>query len=150
MTRSLMPEAEALAAQLANGPTRAYAAMKKAVAAAESASGLEDYLREEARLQGETGANRAIIAKACSPSSKSGRPASRAHSGRNLFCRRPVLGRDIASRLWLADEAKMEAEQEENEMDGGAAAADLRRFDEACPKQRHRKARKIEIEQNPR
>jgi 2-(1,2-epoxy-1,2-dihydrophenyl)acetyl-CoA isomerase len=51
----LMAEAEALVAQLANGPTRAYAAMKKAVAAAESALSFEDYLCEEARLQGETG-----------------------------------------------------------------------------------------------
>ena len=50
---ALMPEAEALVSQLAKGPTRAYAAMKKAVAAAETAPSLEDYLREEARLQGE-------------------------------------------------------------------------------------------------
>jgi 2-(1,2-epoxy-1,2-dihydrophenyl)acetyl-CoA isomerase len=52
---ALMPEAEALVSQLAKGPTRAYAAMKKAVAAAESATCLEDYLCEEARLQGEAG-----------------------------------------------------------------------------------------------
>jgi 2-(1,2-epoxy-1,2-dihydrophenyl)acetyl-CoA isomerase len=52
---ALMAEAEALTAQLAQGPTRAFAAMKKAVAAAGAAASFEEYLREEARLQGETG-----------------------------------------------------------------------------------------------
>ena len=52
---ALMQEAEALAAQFAKGPARAFAAMKKAVAAAGIIASFEDYLREEARLQGETG-----------------------------------------------------------------------------------------------
>ena len=52
---ALMPEAEALVSQLAKGPTRAFAAMKKAVAWGESPTCLEDYLCEEARLQGEAG-----------------------------------------------------------------------------------------------
>src|SRR5262245_36556608 len=39
------------------------------------------------------------------------------------------------------DEAKIETEQEEDEMDDGAATADLRCFDKACPQQRHRHRR---------
>jgi hypothetical protein len=42
------------------------------------------------------------------------------------------------SSLWLADEAKIETEQEEDEMDDGAATADLRCCDKTCPQQRHR------------
>ena len=52
---ALAQEAEALASQLAKGPTRAFAAMKQAVAAAGTAASFEEYLREEARLQGEAG-----------------------------------------------------------------------------------------------
>ncbi|MGH6923707.1 MAG: enoyl-CoA hydratase-related protein [Propylenella sp.] len=50
----LMREAEALTQRLATGPTLAFAAIKKAVAAAEAAS-LDDYLATEAALQGEVG-----------------------------------------------------------------------------------------------
>lgn len=50
---ALLAEAEALATQLARGPTRAYAAIKAAVATAETAPSLESYLDVEARLQGE-------------------------------------------------------------------------------------------------
>ena len=35
--------------------------------------------------------------------------------------------------LWLPDEAKIETEQEEYEMDDGAPTADLRCFDKTCP-----------------
>ena len=37
------------------------------------------------------------------------------------------------STLWLPDEAKIETEQEEDQMDEGATPADLRRFDKICP-----------------
>jgi hypothetical protein len=57
---------------------------------------------------------------------------------------------DLASSLWLADEAKIETEQEEDEMDDGAATADLRCFDKTCPQKRHRNIGEIEIEQNAR
>jgi len=50
------------------------------------------------------------------------------------------------SSLWLPEEAKIETEQEEDEMDDGAAPADLRCFDETCPQQRHRNIGEIEIE----
>jgi hypothetical protein len=43
----------------------------------------------------------------------------------------------VDSRLWLPDEAKIETEQEEDEMDDGAATADLRCFDKTSPQQRH-------------
>ena len=56
----------------------------------------------------------------------------------------------IRSSLWLADEAKIETEQEEDEMDDGAATADLRCSDKTCPQQRHRNIGEIEIEQNAR
>jgi 2-(1,2-epoxy-1,2-dihydrophenyl)acetyl-CoA isomerase len=51
----LLDEAGAMAARLAKGPTRAFAAIKAAIAAAERSSSLEKYLVEEARLQGEMG-----------------------------------------------------------------------------------------------
>jgi hypothetical protein len=35
--------------------------------------------------------------------------------------------------LWLPDEAEIETEQEEDEMDDGATPADLRCFDKICP-----------------
>jgi hypothetical protein len=54
------------------------------------------------------------------------------------------------SSLWLSDEAKVEAEQEEDEMDDGAAKADLRCEDKTCPQQRHQNIGEIEIEQNAR
>ena len=44
----------------------------------------------------------------------------------------------------------MRQEQEEDEMDDGAATADLRCFDKTCPQQRHRNIGEIEIEQNAR
>jgi 2-(1,2-epoxy-1,2-dihydrophenyl)acetyl-CoA isomerase len=50
---ALLPEALALASRLAKGPTRAYAAIKAAVTAAESASTFEAYFKEETRIQGE-------------------------------------------------------------------------------------------------
>ena len=56
----------------------------------------------------------------------------------------------VVSRLLLPDETKIETEQEEDEMDDGAATADLRCFDETCPQQRHRYIGEIEIEQNAR
>jgi hypothetical protein len=56
----------------------------------------------------------------------------------------------VDSRLWLSDEAKIETEQEEDEMDDGTATADLRCFDKTCPQQRHRNVGEIEIKQNAR
>jgi hypothetical protein len=50
------------------------------------------------------------------------------------------------SSLWLPEETKIETEQEEDEMDDGAATADLRCFDKTCPQQRHRNIGEIEIE----
>ena len=55
-----------------------------------------------------------------------------------------------SSNLRFSDEAKIETEQEEDEMDDGAATADLRCFDKTCPQQRHRNIGEIEIEQNAR
>jgi 2-(1,2-epoxy-1,2-dihydrophenyl)acetyl-CoA isomerase len=52
---TLLPEAQSLASLLAKGPTRAYAAIKAAVAAAEATPNFESYLQEEAHLQGEMG-----------------------------------------------------------------------------------------------
>ncbi|MGA7324536.1 MAG: enoyl-CoA hydratase-related protein [Rhodomicrobium sp.] len=49
-------EAEALASQLAAGPTKAYAATKAAILAAKSATDFQTYLKEEARLQGKLAA----------------------------------------------------------------------------------------------
>lgn len=37
------------------------------------------------------------------------------------------------SNLWLPDEAKIDTEREEDEMDDGADTADLRCFDKTCP-----------------
>src|ERR1700730_9564453 len=54
------------------------------------------------------------------------------------------------SSLWLPDEAKIETEREEDEMDDGAATADLRCFDKTYPKERHRNICETEIEQNAR
>jgi hypothetical protein len=54
------------------------------------------------------------------------------------------------SSLWLPNEAKIETAREEDEMDDGAATADLRCFDKTCPEQRHRNIGEIEIEQNAR
>src|SRR6516165_3198248 len=50
--------------------------------------------------------------------------------------------------LWPPDEAKIETEHEEDEMDDGAASADLGCFDKTRPQQRHRNIGEIEIEQN--
>jgi hypothetical protein len=61
-----------------------------------------------------------------------------------------VHGMASVSSLWLPDEAKIETEQEEDEMDDGAATADLRCFDKTCPQQGHRNIGEIEIEQNAR
>ena len=55
-----------------------------------------------------------------------------------------------SSSLWLSDEAKIETEQEEDEMDDGAPAADLRCLDKTCPQQMHRNIGEIAIEQNAR
>jgi hypothetical protein len=52
--------------------------------------------------------------------------------------------------LWLPDEAKIETEQEEDEMDDGPSTADLWCFDKICSQQRHRNVGEIEIEQNAR
>src|SRR5262245_43237623 len=52
--------------------------------------------------------------------------------------------------LWLPDEAKIETKQEEDEMDDGAATADLRCFDKTCSQQRHRNIGEIRREQNSR
>jgi len=54
------------------------------------------------------------------------------------------------SGFWLRDKAEIETEQEEDEVDDGAATADLRSFDKARPQQRHRNIGEIEIEQNTR
>ena len=54
------------------------------------------------------------------------------------------------SSLWFPDKAKIETEQEEDEMDDGAATAELRCFDKTSPQQRHRDIGEIEIEQNAR
>src|SRR5215813_10480891 len=56
----------------------------------------------------------------------------------------------FVSSPWLPDEAKIETEQEEDEMYDGPATADLRCFDKTCPQQRHRNIGEIEIEQNAR
>jgi hypothetical protein len=55
----------------------------------------------------------------------------------------------IVSSLWLPREAKVETEQEEDEMDDRADAADPWCFDQTCSQQRHRNAGEIEIKQNP-
>jgi hypothetical protein len=55
---------------------------------------------------------------------------------------------DSVSSLWLTDEAKIETEREEDEMDDGATTADLRCFDKTCPQQGYRNIGEIEIEQN--
>ena len=52
------------------------------------------------------------------------------------------------SSLCLPGEAKIETQQEEDEMDDGAATANLRCFDKTCTQQRHRNIGEIEIEQN--
>ena len=54
----------------------------------------------------------------------------------------------FASGPWLSNKTKIEARQEEDEMDDGAATADLRRLDKTCAQQRHRNIGEIEIEQN--
>ena len=54
------------------------------------------------------------------------------------------------SSLCLRDEAKIETEQEEGQMDDGAATAGLRCFDKTCPQQRDRNISEIEIEQMAR
>jgi hypothetical protein len=51
-------------------------------------------------------------------------------------------------RLWPSYEAKIETEHEENEMDEGAASADLGCFDKTCPQQGQRNIGEKEIEQN--
>jgi hypothetical protein len=48
------------------------------------------------------------------------------------------------------DEAEIETEQEENEMDDGTATADLGCFDKTCSQKRHRNIGEIEIEQDAR
>ena len=48
--------------------------------------------------------------------------------------------------FWPSDEAKMETEHEEDEMDDGAASADLGCFDKTRPQQRYRNIGEIEIE----
>jgi hypothetical protein len=47
---------------------------------------------------------------------------------------------------------KLQTEQEKDQMDDGAATAELRCFDKTCPQQRHGNTGEIEIEieQNPR
>jgi len=52
---ALANEALTLSATLATGPTRAFAAIKSAIAKSGSASSFEHYLEYEARLQGQTG-----------------------------------------------------------------------------------------------
>jgi hypothetical protein len=58
----------------------------------------------------------------------------------------PAIG--FALNLWPPDEAKIEAEHEEDEMNDRAASADLGCFDKTCPQQRHGNIGEIEIEQN--
>ncbi|MFQ5622003.1 MAG: enoyl-CoA hydratase-related protein [Paracoccaceae bacterium] len=53
---ALEREAKKLLARLVAGPTRAYAGIKAAIAAAEEGNGFEAYLAAEARLQGAAGA----------------------------------------------------------------------------------------------
>jgi hypothetical protein len=50
----------------------------------------------------------------------------------------------------LPDEAEIDTEQEENEMDDGTATADLGCCDKTCPQERHRNIGEIEIELDPR
>jgi hypothetical protein len=60
-----------------------------------------------------------------------------------------LIGKVEISGLRLLDETKIETEQEEDEMDDGAASADLGCFDKTGPQQRHRNICEIEIEQDP-
>src|SRR5262249_23426353 len=50
----------------------------------------------------------------------------------------------------LSDEPKIEARQEQNEVDDGTQAADLRRLGKARAQDRHRHAGQPEIEKDPR
>ncbi len=50
----------------------------------------------------------------------------------------------------LSNETEVEESQEENGMDNGAHAADLRRRGKAHAQDRHRNAGQVEIEKNPR
>ena len=49
----------------------------------------------------------------------------------------------------LSNETEVEESQEENDMDNGARAADLRRRGKARAQDRHRNAGQVEIEENP-
>ena len=49
----------------------------------------------------------------------------------------------------LSNETEVEESQEENDMDNGAHAADLRRRGKARAQDRHRNAGQVEIEENP-
>jgi len=62
---------------------------------------------------------------------------------RNL---RVLVMSDFLLSLWPPDEAKIETEHEEDEMDDGAASADLGCFDKIRPQERHRNIGEIEIE----
>jgi hypothetical protein len=61
------------------------------------------------------------------------------------------LVENVGFRLWswLSNKTKIEARQEEDEMDDGAATADLRRLDKTCAQQRHRNIGEIEYEERP-
>jgi hypothetical protein len=49
----------------------------------------------------------------------------------------------------LSNETEIEESQEENGMDNGAQATDLRRLDKARAQERHRNAGQVEIERVP-
>src|SRR5215831_10976052 len=67
----------------------------------------------------------------------------------NLIAAGVALGMSaLVLSLWPPDEAKIETEPEEDEMDDGAAGADLGCFDKTCPQQGHRNIGEIKIEQN--
>jgi len=51
------------------------------------------------------------------------------------------------SNPWPSDEAKIETDQEEDEMNDRAVSADVGCLDETGPQQRHRNIGEIEIEQ---
>ncbi len=70
-----------------------------------------------------------------------GQTANEFDGFRYLLGNRPVGKADThtASNLWLADEAKIETEQEEYEMDDSAVPADLGCLDKTCPQHRHRR-----------
>jgi hypothetical protein len=57
-----------------------------------------------------------------------------------------ALRHAVASYLRLLDPAKIETQQEEDEMHDGAGATQRRRLNEICSQQRHRNFGAVEVE----